>query len=90
MAHREAHRRQRLAKGAVHLVTPATTTRIYQLREHRGRIERHRPAEVNVEILVRNRQQMRAMHGGERLECQVERTVVGNASEVTLQVVDRE
>src|SRR6185437_12741323 len=57
----EAERDERPAEDAVHLVAPAAAAAVDDLVVDRRPLDGHGPAELDVEILVRNREQMGAV-----------------------------
>ena len=65
----EAQLAQRPAQDAVHLVAPAAALFRHDLLVDRRPFDRHQPAELHVEILIRYRERMGAMDGGQAGQC---------------------
>ena len=60
-AHIESQRLEDVSEQTVHLVTPPAALLVDELGKYALGVERQRHPEVNVEILIRDREQMRAM-----------------------------
>ncbi len=88
--HVEAHGRERASHQAIHLVAPAAAPRVHELGEHDGRVEAQRAADMDVEILVGNSDQMRPMQCGERRERRLAGAAVGHASAIASELVVRQ
>jgi hypothetical protein len=90
VAHREPQRLEHAAEDAVHLEAPAAAALVDELGEHRLGIERDRQTQVDVEILVRDGQQVRAMQRPECAEVGAARPVVPHAGKVAIELGGRE
>ena len=65
VAHVEAQRLEDVSEQAVHLVAPAAAPFVDELGEDASGVERQRRAEVNIEVLIGNRQQVSAVEAAE-------------------------